>query len=64
MKNENNKKKSIGPLQTDNHGEFRIIDGKRIGQIEKKDERSQRINDAINDRRASGQSSHDWLLGR
>ena len=53
----------IGELQSDELGEFRIIKGKRVGQIEEKDERSQKINDAINSRRASGQSSHDWLLG-
>lgn len=62
--NECRKVSNIGELQTDEKGDFRLINDKKIYQIEEKDNRSQKINDAINEKRASGKSSHEWLLGR
>ena len=51
----------IGPLQSDENGQFRMIDGKKIYQFDEKSDYDRKIQDNINRFRASGLSVKDWL---
>jgi len=63
VKDENmeNLNAKIGPLETDENGQFRMINGNKIYQIEEKSDYEKNLNDAINRFRASGLSVKDWL---
>jgi len=51
----------IGDKQTDEHGEYRIVNGDKIYQIEEKTPEDKKLNEVINRVRASGRSPWEYL---
>jgi len=51
----------IGELLSDESGQYRIVNGKRIGQIEEKTQEDADLNRIINRVRASGMKPSDYL---
>jgi len=51
----------IGEKLQDEKGEYRMINGEKIYQIEENSESDRKINEAINRVRASGMNPRDYL---
>lgn len=63
--NNESKNQKVGVLCFDKSGRpFREINGKNIYQIDEKTEADRKMNEAINSWRASGLSTHDWLMSK
>lgn len=53
--------KNIGELMTDNKGNYRMINGKKIYEIKGDDQNTRDLNLIINRVRASGMKPHEYL---
>jgi len=55
----------IGPYERDEDGRpYRMINGKKIYQIEEKTERDKKVNEAINGARSMGMTGWEYLKFR
>ena len=64
MKNSDNEMpedSKISELKTDEKGDYRMVDGKKIYQIKEESQKDKDINLAINRVRASGMSPSEYL---
>lgn len=61
MINENELKKKIGEPFTENGCIYRMVNGRKVGQIDEKTEHDKKLNESINMVRASGLRISDYL---